>query len=231
VARYLLVGSQLGGVLRGFAVFPTLTPYASHNLEKYLPINGEKSELILAGCGGIFSLCLLGFIWLSGAKERRSAALLWVLGQGIIVANMSLPALARFNFGVIQSLALRYQSAAVLGLVFIAYGLLLVAKSNHLHPDGLTWMWGKIISVSLLVWCLLAVVMWTRYDEWSGKGAMNYTFLEKERAWKVERPAHRVPSERKWSEAPTFPTHLTPGFWPKELVQMVDVASCRKGLE
>ena len=224
IVEYLFVGSQFGGVLRGLALFPSLKPYAAHSLERHFPINGNYSELILAGVGISVSFVILAFIYLCKTRERRISIALWFLAQGLLITNVLLPALARFNFGVVQSLALRYQSAAVLGLSIMVLSAMITLRSCYANPAGLVWMWGKIISIGLLFWCILAVMMWTKFEEWSGKGEQNYAFLQKERAWRKERGQHRVPSERRWSEAPTLPTHLTPGFWPKDMVDLLDKA-------
>ena len=222
--EYIAVGSQFGGVLRGLALFPSIKPYASHSLEMYIPINGVYSELILAAVGTCVSLAILGFLFFCKTEERHTAITLWFLGQALLFANVLLPAIARYNFGLVQSLALRYQSAATLGLAIMVWGILITLRACYTNPNGLVWMWGKILSLSLLFWCVLAVMMWTKFDEWSSKGAQNYLFLEKQQAWRTERGLHRVTSARRWFEAPTLPNHLSPALSPKKALEILERA-------
>lgn len=126
--KHMFFGSQLGTILRGIGWYPGLEIGAVREL---LGIRGEPlmlplQELFVSDPDGIvfligFFLSLIVLLVLPARNvERRVIALsLWLFGQAFICSTFLLPALGRWQLGYFQSLELRYQYAAFVGLLLM----------------------------------------------------------------------------------------------------------------
>ena len=115
---YLLVGTQLGGVLRGLGLFP----FFANTDPASLLTGPDRPEPLLATWGFLASLALLTYsLW---KRPRGEAFRIWSLGQLIIITSMLLPAFGRWQYGMEQSLSLRYHYATIVGLAILLFPLL-----------------------------------------------------------------------------------------------------------
>ncbi len=115
---YLWVGSELGGTLRGLGLFPF---FANTDPVKLLGSN-PRPEHSLALWGFVASLLVLAYtVW---KRPRPESARVWLLGQLLIITSMLLPALGRWQYGMEQSLSLRYHYGTIAGLIVMLFPLL-----------------------------------------------------------------------------------------------------------
>ena len=111
--KYLFVGTQAGTLLRGLGLLPDLQLTAAGDLPNFLLTPEIRPELILGLAGFLASLLLL---FMMGVRKNWQY---WVLGQSFLALCLALPALGRWSFGINQSLALRYHSQMLFGLLII----------------------------------------------------------------------------------------------------------------
>lgn len=134
LASYVFTGAELGSVLRGVGLFPALDLEAPSQLltplTKHFHRMSAEQLLALAGVGISLLLLCLGFLSRGGRSWVWSC---WLLGHVIIVVNLVLPALGRWQLGDAQSLASRYHYATLVGLCIAA--LPAAAALGALHAE------------------------------------------------------------------------------------------------
>lgn len=143
--NYIFVGTQVGTLLRGLGLVPNLEMFVSLRLPEFMLTPAVRPEIILADIGAGISVAIL---FLCGMRKNWS---LWVLAQLFLCVCLILPALGRWEHGVQQSLALRYHSMMLFGLL-----MLLAALGSR--------YWGKVFRVLLLLWLGVQGTLALRYD-------------------------------------------------------------------
>jgi hypothetical protein len=124
VKEYIEVGSQVGTILRGLSIVGTADGSVMKDVYRgsffrklYQKPVYLTPELYLAYCGGVLNLLMLIVSLLT--KRRKELGLLWLVGNIIVISSLILPALARWHYGVQQSLSPRYHYGSLLGLYMI----------------------------------------------------------------------------------------------------------------
>lgn len=112
--RYVLLGSQYGTTLRGLGL---ATVNEVERFADQLPVrlhNKQTVQNTAIGLGLVVNLLLL----LSLYRRRRDGRVrYWLVGQGLMILPFLLTVYGRLPFGMDQSLAFRYHSASILGLL------------------------------------------------------------------------------------------------------------------
>ena len=223
VLRYVFVGTQLGTVLRGLSFWVGLALESpAQALSRFLPV-GFSAEVTLASAGLGISLLLLLLGLLLLPKNRLWTLGIWSLGQLFMFSAMLLPALGRWQFGLVQSLSLRYQSLALIGLVIV---LLPISLGMLNRQRTLT------LTFNLLLWLVVSVQLWmgSRFDYFTGKGIANREFVGKLVLWKealdASGPGNASQSYEGQATAieglyPVMPSELTPAKRPDDIYSTI----------
>lgn len=144
LADYLWVGSELGGVLRGLGLFPF---FANTDPVRLLG-SDPRPETTLAFWGLLASLLVLSYaLW---KRPRAESVRIWLLGQLLILSAMLLPALGRWQYGMEQSLSLRYHYGTAVGLTVLLFPVLVSSALIHKHRVGAA-LGSVLLALSLAV--------------------------------------------------------------------------------
>lgn len=196
VASYLLVGTQLATVLRGLGLFPSLYLEAPQHAAPEWIAPYMTAEVFFASIGAVCSLALLAAMW----KLPRGRAL-WFLGQCFLVSAFALPALARWNLGTFQSLAMRYQYNALYGLAVLLMPLFLrfFATAGRTPLRLALSCWVAVFTVSQLY-------LASELDYFTRRGRENRAYVDRLRHWYAE--------GREPAATPVMPDGLNPSNDP-----------------
>jgi hypothetical protein len=175
---YIYVGTQLGSVLRGLALYlsldltvPDMT--APEWITSYL-----NTEMAFANTGAFVSLILFFILY------RLGAIRFWFLGQLICAGGVLLPSLARWELGIFQSLALRYQYHSMLGVTVMMLPLLVSTfynKKTHFYYKSV----GRFILPILLVYFLSSqLYLISNFDYFTTQGRELRSYVNKLRNYK-----------------------------------------------
>jgi len=260
---YIFVGSEFGTILRGLGLFPILSLDGASKLLSFDPSGGKmiQPELLFAIAGLLLSFAFplfgrgLGPRALDQNQEStqdRKSFRLWLLGQLLIASSFVLPSLVRWQLGLQQSLALRYQYSALVGLCI----LLLPAFLYFLERMPLTSTARSrlprsssevlIRTLSLPAQCALifyfSVHFWEalKFDYFTGAAVKNKIFIAELRDWnqRLASEAELQPKSQRASPTaiipyngagttladlyPILPASLTPGKHPNEIYGVVN---------
>ncbi len=189
---YIFVGTQLGTVLRGLSLCPSLhLEVAMDNAPKWLS-DIATPEGGFAIFGAILSLFLLYQL------SKRGFARYWVLGQLIMITSFALPSMARWKIGMFQSLAMRYQYHAMLGLAVLLLPLFiaLFQKNELERPEPEEHNLGAKGSASRSRWGVRVLACWifaflvtqlylsSNFDYFTSRGRQNRLYITKLREYK-----------------------------------------------
>jgi len=151
---YFITGSGLGTIGRGLGLYPNLTlssvqTFCYEALGYYVPwidrrVMFESSvEPSLGAYLWMFLIILMGLIfWCK--KEIRRFLPASLVGLVLLALSFLLPAVGRTHLGALQSLSLRYQYSAMLGLSIILcplFCVLLRTKLSKLAFYLLSFLW------------------------------------------------------------------------------------------
>lgn len=206
--KYIVVGSQLGTVLRGLGFYPGLefggcrrlagidSPEALNSL-RFGDTLDPETLAVLTGCilSLVFLLALLKFFhW------QAKGFYLWCLSEATIVSSLLLPAFGRWQLGLGQSLSLRYHYVPVAALC-----LLLIPLINSLIFTNRK----QLKSISAIGFALLLTALQlyqgAKFTYFTEKGAENRRYL-------LQIQNLQGLYDNKDSLGPLEPESLTPGL-------------------
>ncbi len=223
ILAYMFVGGEYGTVLRGLGLFPSLENAAaeywlSPRLRAIL-----NPEIFFALIGAVLSATILLVSLLLGDDKRRSFRL-WLLGQLIILSVFSLPAIGRWQFGIAQSLSLRYQCAAITGLCIMLLpffeGLINFSKNRFGESRGFV-----IVQLFLCYYIAVHLVLGVRFNYFTEKGVTNRLFIAQLKDWNSllreesggKPVAYEGTGTKLAGKYPRLPDTVTPGRHPDEI--------------
>ena len=222
ITDYIFVGSQVGTVIRGLGLFPSLELTAAKELisqKTLLELEAATGlalspELAFAYLGLIANLFIL-LLTLASSREKKRALRLWLLGQSIILLSFLLPALVRYKFGIHQSLALRYQYSALCGF---AISLLPLFLQIHNQRKAKLFL-GAVV----FLYTSLHLYHGLSFDNFSSSGAIHKNYLAQHRHWNslLSTEKEDASFEGKGTTyahlQPLFPPTITPGRHPDQV--------------
>ena len=212
ISLYVFVGSQLGAILRGFGIYQSLELAPIESILPYFTGDTSKNMLINAYLGLTLSM---GILYLSTIKSKHwhRNMCLWFFGQSIIIANLLLPALGRWQIAIFQSLALRYHSSALIGSCFVILPLMLRIEETiiFLKDNGHKAKTLALQSLTYLViiyYCLVNLQISYNFNYFTDKGLENRRFINEF----LQARSRICNSEKKEVvKNPKIPPHLNPG--------------------
>jgi len=210
IASYAVSGSQAGTVLRGLGMLPVLGPEgASQRLPDWIP--GVPPAFAAPLLGSLVSLFLL-LAALSQRGHRRAALWLWLAGQWILLASYALPALARFELSILQSLALRYTYGAFPGLLLCLLVPFAGSFGSSAGSGGEIFRRKGILFAGLFLFVAVQLQRGAAFDELAVHGARNRSFVAELVEWNalLGSGARGGPSLRALRPSP--PRELAPGI-------------------
>ncbi|MCC6220727.1 MAG: hypothetical protein IT291_05755 [Deltaproteobacteria bacterium] len=249
VLKYIFVATQLGTVLRGLGLFPTLERQAPQKLFEILSIRTDalSPEVFIAYFGLAVSVALL--VVCAIEKEGRFDRIrLWVMGQLLMCSQLLLPALGRWQFGLVQSLYLRYQYGALIGLFVallpaVSYLLSWVQCGGALEGDRKTARVPSNLVRNALHIVLVFVMSTNVYiglqccnvfvgaqsDNLTSRGKANRSFAFQLVEWNALLSSEGISSESSYEgkgsslagNQPTMPEVLTPQRHPNHIFQVL----------
>ena len=229
---YLLVGTQIGSVLRGLGLsFSLAQPIPQWNFS--LPLLGDlslRNSLLSFGiCASLMTLVFsLGLY-----TNKRNALLNWLLGQGFIFTTLMLPALGRWNFGESQSLSLRYHYLALVGVMILIvpiatsfFDILKKEKTKRSPQERAVFSLGKL---ALVVYFFSHLSLITVHNEFSHKSAKNKAYILELKKWRTKLARENIDPVTNFEARgtsfengfPILPEYLTPGRHPNQLYQVL----------
>jgi hypothetical protein len=219
VFAYIFVGSQVGTVVRGLSLIPSVELAISPVIIAWLqsvipgfPHLAIRAELVLATLAFGVSLLLL----LIGQFCNRNAYRYWFFGQALIVASLLLPALGRWHYGPSQALSLRYHYGSLLGLL-----LMLLPIVQYLF-EGQRFNTPRARIALIGIWLAFAVQLWTaqQFTYFQEQGQQHQFFADALVDWRrtIGESANFEASGTKYAGLqPPYPATLTPGRHPNEI--------------
>ena len=240
VGLYLLVGTQLGAVLRGLGLFPALQAGAPAELIQRLPFLQPSTAYLTPEV--LFGLLGLGVsvIILVVAVDRsspRKAILLWLSAQCIFLGSLILPALGRWHFGIQQSLSLRYYYAPMLGLCLMMLPIIIGAISFETKPG----LFGSrsspgmktLLYLFLVAHIAMQLFLGSRFDYFSRQGPGHYSFAIRLNEWmeqaeKQNAKTYEAVNTNLNGLHPSYPATLSPGLHPFDAYRALHFLDAKK---
>jgi len=236
--QYLGVGSQLGTVLRGIGLFPSLDMESPtrfvHAVFPWLPVRLRVMfpSFIFAYLGLAVSLFCLGLSMC--AKTRCRNFSLWLLGQLLIISAMLLPAFGRWQLGIDQSLSLRYHSQAALGLCIMVLPALLVLLTWRSDTGRMLRPLCKFCSVLIQALCVLHIsaqlYLAQQFKYFTKDAVAHRVFAQQVRDWRQQLKAaapsvflpYEAPGTPLGGLQPRFPFTITLARHPDEIYRVLE---------
>ncbi len=129
LSRYALVGSQMGAVLRGFGLYPSLNvnsaPGLIASLGSWFPFISpvKEPEMFFAWCGlGLSVIFLIAYLF---KEDSGRKICFWVMGQSLVFCAILIPAFTYGDLGTRLSLSLSYHTASLVGVSFMLFPLVM----------------------------------------------------------------------------------------------------------
>ena len=171
---YIFSGSQLGVVLRGLGLYPTLELDAAPKLLATFPFSKvrEFPEVSIACLGFFISLASL----LLTFRYKHALSKIWLIGFLLPIATIILPALTRWHYGSAQALSLRYSYLGVFGLFLMLSPCILMLIENSKSRLFL----GLILTSNIYLQLCLS----KDFRYFSNYGIRHRDYVEKLIAWK-----------------------------------------------
>lgn len=211
IKDYLIVGSQFATIIRGLGLFNSISQEAAFNIFGPGFVYGKyRPEEVFAICGS--GVSLLWIVLCCFSKEPKRKLRFYIYGQLTIIFSLILPAIARSRFGSIQSLALRYQTQALLGLVIILIPWFEVCFKNILFSQRNSFIMKIVISFALVSQFHMAFT----YDYFSSRGLRNRNYLQQIDDWK-KNVEETLPQKSQVLHDPLLPANLTPKRTPTKI--------------
>jgi len=201
IFSYIFCASQFGTVLRGVGFYPSLELDAASNFLPLFIRARISAEIFFSLSGTAISIALL--LLYRRSEHRRRNVSLWLFGQCWILLSFILPALGRWQYGLIQSLSLRYQYTALVGLALVAMPLVLEFL-EHIWQNPKRKQWQRFGFIYLAYHCGLAAILAYHFIYYTEKGSQNKQYI------------HQLLNSAPNSD-PTlihFPESLAPGIHP-----------------
>lgn len=191
IIAYMFAGVEFGTVLRGVGLFPSHALSAADYISSLtsnafyqITIYRKWPELCFGVVGFLFSLFLLGVYW----RFRRinpDAIKLWCVGQCVMFSVFLLPGLGRYHFGFFQALSLRYQHAALFGLIImLAPAIMLCVKVVREKQEN--YYLFKLVKGFLIVHLAIHLFLGTIPSHEVRNGIINREFIVKLDNWQLE---------------------------------------------
>ncbi|MCC6932534.1 MAG: hypothetical protein IT292_04680 [Deltaproteobacteria bacterium] len=212
---YLFIGSQLGTILRGLGLFPFLSLYAPNELLNAVPFIRYFPEITLALCGLLVSLLAMGLTFKT-KKNNRSVIGVYLISQAWLIISLLLPAIGRWIYCYQQSLSLRYQHLAFVGICIFAYYIISDAKLKNALAR-------KCLTVILALH--LASQFWAVSNDldFQSRASINLNYLKEVAQWseilKQERISTYEAKQTHYNQLyPEKPLYFGAGLSGKELI-------------
>ena len=235
---YLFVGTQLGSVLRGFGIFPSLlldqaAPQALRSVAWFVPdtlLFWTSPEMICASVGAAFGLALLVLSLLG--RRKGEAVLLWSLGQLLLVVAFILPSLVRWQIGSFQALALRYQYSAFIGLCCVALPALLYFLSCRRYDlengdSSIARVFRITLAAAVFFHVGINVYRSQQFSFFTENGRANMAYIEELADWRKRLQSHSIDTYEAvgspiYGLQPLYPTTLTPREYPVDTYEVLN---------
>ncbi len=217
IIDYIIVGAEMGTVLRGMGLYPILELGAADEVVKF----SQEPELFLSNIGMVVSLVVL-LLTLYWSSNRRQSGLIFVTGQLFILSTFVLPAIGRWQHGVTQSLALRYQYMAQIGLVFMLFALIYAFLEHRRELKKISFIW-----LLCVYYFISQFILSYNFDYFVNNGVQNRIFEKELLAWNEKlceaggsmAKSYEGVGTKFESKQPVMPPGLTPGRHPNDIYQ------------
>lgn len=213
---FLFVGTHFGVMLRGLSLFPSLSFFAPRQLLDSWHLLFPP-EIALSLLALFFSLLLLLF-YLRPSMRRERAVHYWILGELWLIFTFLLPALGRWNFGILAALSLRYAYFSLPGVLFILAPLLSRLHA-YLHRESRSLALSALIKFAFLSFFTVQLFLATTSDL-SALGAKHRLYQKKLSSWVQMLKEEGIDQVKNFSAAGTALAGLAPEQ-PKTLTPIV----------
>lgn len=207
-AKYLFTGAEFGTIFRGLGFFPALELVSGQKLNQFLHVDfftRQEPEMLFAKAGFGLSLLILFSALKLAPQNKHHTWLLWIFGQLFIAVSFLLPALGRWNFGLVQALSLRYQVLALVGLSILIAPLLEAALESTLGAR-------RLLGFFLVFFFSVHFAMAHNLTYFTSRGKQNLQFVAELREFKAGQRAM----------APNVPPDFCPGKSAEEASKILD---------
>lgn len=180
--HYILVGAELGAILRGLGLFPSLGLEGPRELYERSHGPTVDPELHYAWAGFWVSVVIV-VVSLLCSKDRRATIKLWLLGQLLMLLTFLLPALVRVKIGIFQSLALRYQYGALIGLCVMLTPL---AVAWYEEDEGrMRLIFRSVLGVAATCSIAVQLFLGSSFTYFTNVGRTNRAYIAELTKWRV----------------------------------------------
>ena len=234
---YMFVGTQLGSIVRGLGLFPIRELDLTINLIPPEWIQIFDNKFFVFGAIGSFALIAAAGLFLvlrAFSLNPRDTIRILLLGQAFLLSSLFLAALGRSKWGMLFSLAPRYQYSALIGLLICLLPVTLWLLSTHAGTHSVL----RKMLLGTFVGCLMLQLYWgARYQLFVEYAQMNRGFVEQLSEWHglVQRNApenRQAPYDRAGTPftglAPGIPWRLAPNFHPDQVSAVVEALRRRE---
>lgn len=97
---------------------------------------GGHSGTVVAVCYGALISLLLLVVYVASKEKRKEKVIFWFIGQLFILLPFLLTVIGRAKLGIVQSLALRYQTLALFGLCVLFCPLMFMLMQQFAFKIG-----------------------------------------------------------------------------------------------
>ncbi len=233
VSEYILVGSGVGSILRGLGLYPHLGlssimemvreyyPFMSRVMS-YVTFSNTSFELSLSLI--VHSALILFFLVLFLITKSRKLLFGYLVGTIFLLCPLLLPALARFSFGELQSLALRYQYQGLLGVVILVLSGVQCIPTEKSGFRRYFSKWSTAgVFLLLFFWIFIQVNLVTSFNYFRYHGEMNRIYVNSISDWNNTAGTDKnVAYEGTGTMQGLFPLHhptITPGTHPHDILK------------
>ncbi|HMO17653.1 MAG TPA: hypothetical protein PKA63_05905 [Oligoflexia bacterium] len=226
IISYIVVGSGLGSGLRSLGLYPNLTlspvweglvkisPGVLDQLNLWIAKLEVTLEVFLGAVGLV--LLLFGGLLFSGRKPAYGNFFYVKAGFIMLFFSFLLPAIGRYNLGVLQSLALRYQYQALLGVVFLMVPLveriiLLFGNScGYSLKSALVSFLKTVVFLLLYLWLGVQSYLVLNFSYFRHLGEVHRIYVAELVDWdnRAQVLKNNTPYEGTGSLGGAFPVHL-----------------------
>jgi hypothetical protein len=219
---YVIVGTQLGGIVRGLGIFPIRELDLTIQIFPLPLIRffDDKAHVLWAVISlTIVSTAGLLLILRYLSRDRVTTLALLCLGQLILLTSLFLPALGRSKWGMLFSLAPRYQYAALLGvLIFLLPFCLRMLREASVRGSVRRGGVAFYSFATLLIAYFGLHLHWSQdYRLFVDYAQMNRGFVSQLDEWKQLKEGPQPPNPEL---APVLPWRLAPNF-SSEQVELI----------
>lgn len=223
--NYILVGTGAGSILRGLGLYPYLGLDSLYWLfELYFPSIARRLKFLIISdysfelSVSIITYRVLFVLSLIMIIFRRSKLFIFGLITSLIflLFSLLLPSLVRYNFGELQSLALRYQYQGLIGLFFLMLSFITYFKetnfkflSNKLKPT---------LILALFIWIFIQTTLSATYNYFRYQGEQNRLYVGSLKNWDTLKRLEKL--EYRKQIAPIHNHQNSPGLSAREIYEV-----------